>query len=230
MEARQMLNVSADPYEFTFDVQTTALMIIDMQRDFLEAGGFGETFGYRAAVLRTTIAPTRQVLDAARASGMMVIHTREGHRPDLSDLSASKKTRGRRELCIGDAGPMGRILVRGERGHDIIEELQPMQGEIVIDKAGNGAFFATDLTAILTNCAIKQLLICGVTTEVCVSTTVRDANDRGYQCLILEDCVASYVPEFHKAEIKIIKAHGGLFGWVSDSTRLLTALTSSSAL
>jgi nicotinamidase-related amidase len=140
-----MLTVSAEPYDFVFYLQTGALMIIDMQRDFLEEGGFGETFGYKAAALRTTIAPTRQVLATARAAGMMVIHTREGHRPDLSDLSAAKKARGRPKLYIGDMGPMGRILVRGERGHDIVDELRPFGGEVVIDKPGKGGFFATDL-------------------------------------------------------------------------------------
>jgi biuret amidohydrolase len=219
-----MPNVSAEPYDFDFDIPGTALMIIDMQRDFLEPGGFGETFGYGAAALRVALSPTRRVLDAARTAGMMVIYTREGHRPDLSDLSPTKKVRGHPKLCIGDTGPMGRILVRGERGHDIIDELRPIAGEIVVDKPGKGAFFATDLATILANRKIRQLVICGVTTEVCVSTTVREANDRGYNCLVLEDCTASYVPEFHEAEIKIIEAHGGLFGWVSDSRRLLRAL------
>ena len=220
-----MLAVSAEPYDFAFDIQTSALMIIDIQRDFLETGGFGETFGYKATALRTAITPSRQVLAAARAAGMAVIHTREGHRPDLSDLSLAKRRRGRPKLCIGDMGPMGRILVRDERGHDIVDELRPIEGEVVIDKPGKGAFFATDLGAIFANREIRQLVVCGVTTEVCVSTTVREANDRGYECLILEDCTASYVPEFHHAEIEIIKAHGGLFGWVSDSTRFLQALT-----
>ena len=140
-----MLAVSAEPYDFAFDIQTSALMIIDMQRDFLETGGFGETFGYKATALRTAITPSRQVLAAARAAGMAVIHTREGHRPDLSDLSLAKRRRGRPKLCIGDMGPMGRILVRDERGHDIVDELRPIEGEVVIDKPGKGAFFATDL-------------------------------------------------------------------------------------
>jgi biuret amidohydrolase len=222
-----MEKVAAAPYDFAFEVQTAALMIIDMQRDFLEPGGFGETFGYKAAALRKAILPTQRVLNAARAARMTIIHTREGHRPNLSDLPPSKKMRGHPKLCVGDAGPMGRILVRGERGHDIIDELTPLDDEVVVDKPGKGAFFATDLAQILAIRNIRQLVICGVTTEVCVSTTVREANDRGYDCLVLEDCTASYVPELHGAEIKVIKAHGGLFGWVSDSACFLKALKSS---
>jgi nicotinamidase-related amidase len=156
-----------------------------------------------------------------------VIHTREGHRPDLADLPENKKLRGRLETGIGDKGPMGRILVRGEYGHDIIDELKPAAGEPVVDKPGKGAFYATDLDSMLHNKGIRQLVVCGVTTEVCVNTTVREANDRGYDCLVLEDCVGSYFPEFQVAALNMIKAQGGIFGWVSDSQRFLAALAKS---
>ena len=219
-----MAAVQAEPYEFEFDRRSCALLIIDMQRDFVDPGGFGEALGNDVSLLRKAIAPTRKVLDEARRNAMLVIHTREGHRPDLSDLPQNKKLRGRLKAGIGDAGPMGRILVRGEYGHDIIEELKPAPGEPIIDKPGKGAFYATDLDALLHNRGIRQLVACGVTTEVCVNTTVREANDRGYDCLVLEDCTGSYFPEFQKAAIAMIKAQGGIFGWVSDSTHFLQAL------
>jgi nicotinamidase-related amidase len=219
-----MATVSSEPYEFEFEPAKCALLIIDMQRDFVDPGGFGEALGNDVSLLRKAIAPTRKVLDAARARGMLVIHTREGHRADLTDLPANKKQRGRLKTGIGDAGPMGRILVRGEYGHDIIDELRPAPGEPVIDKPGKGAFYATDLNALLHNRGIRQLVVCGVTTEVCVNTSVREANDRGYDCLVLEDCVGSYFPEFQIAALKMIKAQGGIFGWVSDSSRFLDAL------
>ena len=221
-----MAVVQAEPYEFEFNPTTSALVIIDMQRDFVEPGGFGETLGNDVSLLRKAIAPTQRVLSAARDSKMLVIHTREGHRPDLSDLPANKRRRGRLKAGIGDPGPMGRILVRGEYGHDIIDELKPGPGEPVVDKPGKGAFYATDLDALLKNRGIKQLIVCGVTTEVCVNTTVREANDRGYDCLVLADCVASYFPEFQEMGIKMIKAQGGIFGWVGDSQRFLDALAS----
>ena len=219
-----MAKVDAQPYEFEFEPTSTALVIIDMQRDFVDPGGFGEALGNDVSLLRKAIAPTRKVLDAARRRGMLVIHTREGHRPDLSDLPASKKLRGRLKNGIGDPGPMGRILVRGEYGHDIVDELKPAPGEPVVDKPGKGAFYATDLDSMLRNCGIRQLVVCGVTTEVCVNTTVREANDRGYDCLVLEDCVGSYFPEFQRAALDMIKAQGGIFGWVSDSNKFIEAL------
>jgi len=219
-----MATVHAEPYEFEFDPATTALMIIDMQRDFVDPGGFGEALGNDVSLLRKAIAPTKQVLEAARRKGLLVIHTREGHRDDLSCLPLNKKLRGRLKTGIGDKGPMGRILVRGEYGHDIIDELKPAPGEPVVDKPGKGAFYATDLDAMLHNRRVRHLVVCGVTTEVCVHTTVREANDRGYDCLVLEDCVGSYFPEFQAAALKMIKAQGGIFGWVSDSTRFLEAL------
>jgi nicotinamidase-related amidase len=159
-----------------------------------------------------------------RALGWTVIHTREGHRQDLTDLSRAKRLRGRSKTSIGDSGPMGRILVRGESGHDIIPELYPQRGEPVIDKPGKGAFYATDLHTILQHRNIKQLIVTGVTTEVCVNTTVREANDRGYDCLVPSDCVGSYFPEFHKMGLKMIKAQGGIFGWVSHSKKILAVI------
>jgi nicotinamidase-related amidase len=215
---------AAAPYPFAFEPAHTALLIIDMQRDFLEPGGFGAALGNDVALLRRTIAPTQRVLAAARAAGLPVIHTREGHRPDLADLPPAKRVRGGFATRIGDAGPMGRILVRGEPGHDIIPELAPRPGEPVIDKPGKGAFFATDLGAILAHRAIRSLIVAGVTTEVCVSTTVREANDRGFDCLVLDDCVGSYFPEFQVSALAMIAAQGGIFGWVGSSPALLDVL------
>jgi nicotinamidase-related amidase len=219
-----MHSVAAEPYDFMFQPSTSALVIIDMQRDFLEPGGFGAALGNDVALLRSAIPPTERVLRVCRAAGMMVVHTREGHRPDLSDLAPAKRVRGKFATCIGDPGPMGRILVRGEAGHDIIPELAPALGEPVVDKPGKGAFYATDLEAMLRGRGIAQLFVCGVTTEVCVHTTVREANDRGFDCLVLEDCTGSYFPQFQQAGIAMIKAQGGIFGWVAPSAALLDAL------
>jgi nicotinamidase-related amidase len=218
------VSVLAEPYEFAFIPEQTALLIIDMQRDFLEPGGFGAMLGNDLAQLRRTIEPNRRLLAAWRRAGLLVIHTREGHRPDLADLHPAKRQRGRSASRIGDRGPMGRILVRGEPGHDIIPELQPAPGEPVIDKPGKGAFYATDLEAILAARSIRQLIVTGVTTEVCVNTSVREANDRGFECLVLADCVGSYFPEFQEAGLKMIKAQGGIFGWVGESDALIDAL------
>jgi nicotinamidase-related amidase len=219
-----VLTVNAEPYPFEFEPRRTALLIIDMQRDFLEPGGFGEMLGNDVSQLRRTIEPNQRLLAAWRDCGLMVMHTREGHRPDLADLPSAKKIRGRGTTSIGDNGPMGRILVRGEAGHDIIPELYPAPGEPVIDKPGKGAFFATDLHAILQNNEIKKLVVTGVTTEVCVNTTVREANDRGYDCFVPADCVGSYFPEFQEMGLKMIKAQGGIFGWVGDSDAVIAAL------
>jgi nicotinamidase-related amidase len=221
---RETIEIAAEPYAFAFKPKECALLIIDMQRDFLEPGGFGEMLGNDVSQLRRTIEPNRRLLAAWRSAGLLTIHTREGHRPDLTDLPLAKKIRGRSATCVGDAGPMGRILVRGEPGHDIIAELYPQPGEPVIDKPGKGAFYATDLHSILQHREIEQLVVTGVTTEVCVNTTVREANDRGYECLVLEDCVGSYFPEFHAMGLKMIKAQGGIFGWVAHSEAVLTAL------
>ena len=219
-----MNTVPAEPYPFEFDPATTALVIIDMQRDFVEPGGFGETLGNDVSWLQAVVPPLRKVLDTAREVGLTVIHTREGHVPDLSDCPPAKLNRGEPSLRIGDPGPKGRILVRGEYGHDIIDDLAPVDGEIVLDKPGKGAFYATDLHAMLINRGIDTLIVCGVTTEVCVHTTVREANDRGYRCIVPSDCCASYFPEFHAAALAMVQAQGGIFGWVSDSRRILEAL------
>jgi biuret amidohydrolase len=216
-------NLAARPFPFVFEVKHTALIVIDMQRDFLEPGGFGELLGNDVSLLRTTIEPTAQVLAAARDNGMLVIHTREGHCPDLSDCPPAKLTRGGTTF-IGTDGPMGRILVRGERGHDIIDELAPQPGEPIIDKPGKGAFYATDLNLVLRERQIRSLMFCGVTTEVCVHTTVREANDRGFECVVLEDCVGSYFPEFQRVAIAMFEAQGAIFAWVSNSANVLNTL------
>jgi nicotinamidase-related amidase len=216
--------VDAEPYGFELDPSHCALLIIDMQRDFLEPGGFGEMLGNDVSQLRRTIEPNRKLLAAWRAAGLLTIHTREGHRPDLADLPPTKRVRGRGSKHIGDQGPMGRILIRGEKGHDIIPELYPQAGEPVIDKPGKGAFHATDLHTILQYHGIRQLIVTGVTTEVCVNTTVREANDRGFDCLVLEDCVGSYFPEFQAMGLKMIKAQGAIFGWVGNSQSVIAAI------
>jgi nicotinamidase-related amidase len=217
-------SMHAEPYEFEFDPRATALVMIDMQRDFVEPGGFGEALGNDVTPLQAVIGPCRRMLDAARVREMLVIHTREGHRADLTDCPPTKIVRGRGEKRIGDRGPMGRILVRGEPGHDIVPELAPGPGEVVVDKPGKGAFFATDFDHVLHNRGIRSLIVCGVTTEVCVNTTVREANDRGYECVVLADCVGSYFPEFQRVALEMIKAQGGIFGWVSDSKSALESL------
>ena len=216
--------VLAEPEPIDLDWSKTALVIIDMQRDFMEPGGFGETLGNDVSQLARAVIPIASVLAAARDSGMLVIHTREGHLPDLSDAPPAKVERGAPSLRIGDPGPMGRILIRGEAGHDIIPELYPVAGEVVIDKPGKGAFYATELGDTLKKYGIDNLLVCGVTTEVCVNTTVREANDRGYRCVVISDGCASYFPEFHEMGLKMIKAQGGIFGWVADSGSVLKAM------
>jgi nicotinamidase-related amidase len=219
-----MTQIAAEPASIAIDLARTALIIIDMQRDFLEPGGFGETLGNDVSLLKSAVGPCRRVLAAARKVGMLVIHTREGHRPDMSDAPPAKVERGAPSKRIGDPGPMGRILIQGEPGHDIIEELYPIAGEPVVDKPGKGAFYATNLGLILANRDIENLLVCGVTTEVCVNTTVREANDRGFRCIVLSDCCGSYFPEFHQMGLAMIKAQGGIFGWVTGSQQLLTAM------
>ena len=216
--------VKAEPEPIMVDWRKTALVIIDMQRDFLEPGGFGETLGNDVSQLASAVGPISKVLAAARKSGMLVIHTREGHLPDLSDAPPAKVERGAPSLRIGDPGSMGRILIRGEAGHDIIPALYPVAGEVVIDKPGKGAFYATQLCDVLKQRGIENLLVCGVTTEVCVNTTVREANDRGYRCVVIADGCASYFPEFHDMGLKMIKAQGGIFGWVAGSAAVLEAI------
>jgi nicotinamidase-related amidase len=216
--------IDAEPEPIAIDLGRTALIIIDMQRDFLEPGGFGETLGNDVSQLAAAVGPCRAVLDAARRRGLLVVHTREGHLPDLSDAPPAKVERGHPNLRIGAPGPMGRILIRGEPGHDIIPALYPIAGEAVIDKPGKGAFYATGLGPLLADKGIENLLVCGVTTEVCVNTTVREANDRGYRCVVLADCCASYFPEFHASGLAMIKAQGGIFGWVAQSAPVVAAL------
>jgi nicotinamidase-related amidase len=220
-----IVNIQARPYDFPFDARRAAFLIIDMQRDFLEPGGFGAALGNDVSHLRAAIAPIGAVLAACRAARIFIIHTREGHRPDLSDLNQAKHRRGRFATRIGDPGPMGRILVRGAEGHDIIDELAPAIDEPVIDKPGKGAFYATDLETILRGRGITQLILAGVTTEVCVHTTLREANDRGFECLVLSDGTASYFPEFHKTALDMACAQDGIFGWVAPSTAVIPALS-----
>jgi nicotinamidase-related amidase len=216
--------VDAEPEPLTIDPSRTAVVIIDMQRDFLEPGGFGQALGNDVSLLGAAIRPCMALLETARRKRMLVIHTREGHRPDMTDAPKAKVERGAPHMRIGDEGPMGRILIRGEPGHDIIRDLYPRAGEPVVDKPGKGAFYATDLALILQDRNIENLIVCGVTTEVCVHTTVREGNDRGYRCIVPGDCCGSYFPEFHEVGLRMIKAQGGIFGWVTDSTRLLGAL------
>jgi nicotinamidase-related amidase len=218
------VSFEAEPAPLTVDIDRAALVIIDMQRDFLEPGGFGAALGNDVSRLQAAVGPCQAVLDAARNHGIMIIHTREGHRPDLSDAPPHKVERGDPKNRIGAHGPMGRILVRGEPGHDIIPELYPIGDEPVIDKPGKGAFYQTDLELMLHNHGIDTLFVCGVTTEVCVNTTIREANDRGFRCIALSDCCASYFPQFHEAGLAMIKAQGGIFGSVTGSEQLLNAL------
>lgn len=218
------IDVPAEPSPFPIVAGKTALVLIDMQRDFLLPGGFGESLGNDVGQLLAVVPPLAALLAAARAAGVMVIHTREGHQPDLSDCPPAKLSRGAPSKRIGDEGKYGRILIRGQYGHDIVDELTPIDGEIVIDKPGKGAFYATELSAVLTQAGITQLLITGVTTEVCVHTTTREANDRGYECLVVSDCVGSYFPDFQRIGLEMIKAQGGIFGWVAASVEVIPAL------
>jgi biuret amidohydrolase len=219
-----MPTIHAEPFDLDFDLDSTALVIIDMQRDFVLPGGFGEALGNDTSPLLDAVEPIKRVLDVAREKGMLVVHTREGHRPDLSDCPPAKLDRGGQRF-IGEEGPMGRILVQGEQGHDIIHQLYPIEGEPVIDKPGKGSFYATDLQLILENRGIKTLIVCGVTLEVCVHTTVREANDRGYECVVLSDGVASYFPDFYTYGLEMIKAQGAIFGWVATSQDFIDAVS-----
>jgi len=216
--------VQAEPAPFAMDPEATALVVIDMQRDFLLPGGFGESLGNDVSLLQKVVPPLAGLIAVAREVGMLVIHTREGHLPDLSDCPPAKLTRGAPSKRIGDPGAFGRILIRGEYGHDIVDELAPVEGEIVIDKPGKGAFYGTDLQGILSDRGITQLIVTGVTTEVCVHTTTREANDRGYECLVVSDCVGSYFPEFQRIGLEMVSAQGGIFGWVADSATVIAAL------
>ncbi|TWO70928.1 cysteine hydrolase [Caenimonas sedimenti] len=219
-----MTTIAAVPFLYNFDVAATALVIIDMQRDFVEPGGFGETLGNDVSLLQAIVPACQAVLAAWREAGGLVVHTREAHTPNLSNCPPAKRNRGAPTLRIGDVGPMGRILVAGEPGNQIIPELAPAAGEIVLDKPGKGAFYATPLHEQLQANGITHLLFMGVTTEVCVQTSMREANDRGYDCLLLEDCTESYFPQFKAAAVEMMRAQGAIVGWTATSAQLLAAL------
>ncbi len=219
----------ARPFEFVLAAGRAALVVIDMQRDFIEPDGFGAALGNDVRQLAAAIGPTRALLEAWRARGWPVVHTRESHAPDLSDCPPSKRDRGQPALRIGDPGPMGRLLVRGEPGCEIVPALAPVPGETVIDKPGKGAFHATPLEAVLRGLGVTQLVIAGVTTEVCVQTTMREANDRGFDCLLVEEATASYFPEFKRATIDMIVAQGGIVGWAAPLASVLAALPAPAA-
>jgi biuret amidohydrolase len=219
-----MLRVPATPFDYPLAPGHTALVIIDMQRDFIEPGGFGASLGNDVSHLQSAITPIAALLAAWRARGWPVLHTREAHRADLTDCPPAKRLRGTPALRIGDAGPMGRLLVAGEPGTDIIAALAPAPGETVIDKPGKGMFCATDVHALLQDAGITHLVFTGVTTEVCVQTSMREANDRGYDCLIVDDATASYFPEFKAATLAMLTAQGAIVGWCTGSHTLIQSL------
>ncbi|MBV1702958.1 MAG: cysteine hydrolase [Hyphomicrobiales bacterium] len=220
-----MATIDARPFAFPFDKRKAALMIIDMQRDFLEHGGFGEALGNDVTLLGAIVPAVGRLLQAWRAHDLTIIHTMECHRPDLSDLPAAKRDRGEPKLRIGEIGPMGRILVAGEPGTEIIAALSPRGDEIVIEKPGKGAFYATNLSEILKSRGITQLVFTGVTTEVCVQTTMREANDRGYECLLVEDATESYFPNFKAATLDMVRAQGAIVGWTALTNDILQGLS-----
>jgi biuret amidohydrolase len=223
--ASNQLRVEAMPFEFAFSFATTALVIIDMQRDFIEEGGFGASLGNDVSRLAAIVPTVACVLAAWRAKNGVVVHTRESHLPDLSDCPPAKRFRGNPILRIGDIGAMGRLLVRGEAGTSIIESLKPIKGEIEIDKPGKGAFYRTPLHEELLKRKIEKLIFMGVTTEVCVQSSMREANDRGFDCMVLSDCTESYFAEYKATTLSMISAQGGIVGWVGDSTSLLASIS-----
>lgn len=218
------MQVAARPYPFALDPAKVALVVIDMQRDFIEPGGFGDSLGNDVARLKAIVPTVAALIGLFRAQGLPVLHTREAHRPDLSDCPPAKRLRGAPGLRIGDRGAMGRILIAGEPGNAILPELQPLPGEIAIDKPGKGMFWATGLHETLQGMGITQLVFAGVTTEVCVQTSMREANDRGYDCLLIEDATESYFPAFKTAAIEMIVAQGGIVGWAAPLAALKAAL------
>ena len=219
-----MLQVDALPFPYRFEPVHTALLMIDMQRDFIEPGGFGEALGNNVTRLQTAVEPAARLLELCRARGILIVHTKEAHRLDLGDCPPAKRLRGEARLRIGDPGPMGRILIDGEPGNDFIAPCAPLPGEMVIAKPGKGAFYATDLEARLREQAITHLIVGGVTTEVCVQTSLREANDRGYECLLIEEATASYFPEFKAATLAMMVAQGGIVGWTASLIALARAL------
>ncbi|MEM9089740.1 MAG: isochorismatase family cysteine hydrolase [Cyanobacteria bacterium P01_F01_bin.53] len=226
-----MLSIQAQPYEYLLpEKKHLALVIIDMQRDFLEPGGFGEILGNDVSKLQSIVPAVQQLQSAFREKGLTIIQTKEGHRPDLSDCLPSKRARGKGALTIGDEGPMGRILILGEPGNDIIDDLKPEPGEVVINKPGKGAFYQTALETVLQERQITHLVFTGVTTEVCVQSTMREANDRGYECLLVEDATASYFPEFKQATLEMVRAQGGIVGWTATTQQVIKSVSAYGAL
>jgi nicotinamidase-related amidase len=219
-----MGRIAAAPFDFAFEPATIGLVVIDMQRDFIEPGGFGASLGNDVRPLQAIVPTVRRLIDGFRAAGLPVLHTRECHRPDLSDCPPAKRNRGAPSLRIGDPGPMGRVLIAGEPGAEIVPELAPLPDEVVIDKPGKGAFYATDFGAHLERLGLRQLVFAGVTTEVCVQTTMREANDRGYDCLIATDATESYFPQFKAAAVEMIRAQGAIVGWTASTDTVLEAL------
>jgi nicotinamidase-related amidase len=220
-----MRTIKAKPYDYHFDPARLALVIIDMQRDFIEPGGFGAALGNDVRRLGHIVPTVKKLLDAFRSLGLTIVHTKECHRPDLTDCPPAKRSRGRGSLRIGDRGPMGRILITGEPGNDFVPGLEPLPGEVVIPKPGKGAFYATDLQDELTRRDITHLLFTGVTTEVCVQTSMREANDRGYECLLVEDATESYFPHFKQATLEMVRAQDGIVGWTATSRDVHAACT-----
>ncbi|WFP64793.1 isochorismatase family cysteine hydrolase [Mesorhizobium sp. WSM4904] len=219
-----MAKIEALPFAFAFEPQSTALIVIDMQRDFAEPGGFGASLGNDVSRVTAIVPTVKRLIEGFRAAGLPVIHTMECHRPDLSDLPPAKRNRGNPSIRIGDVGPMGRVLIAGEPGTAILDELAPLPGEIVIEKPGKGAFYATGLGDDLKRIGARQLVFAGVTTEVCVQTTMREANDRGYECLVAEDATESYFPEFKTAALAMIKAQGAIVGWTATTDQVLEGI------
>jgi len=219
-----MAEIAARPFPFTFDPASLALIVIDMQRDFIEPGGFGASLGNDVQPLQAIVPTVRRLLDGFRTAGLPVIHTRECHRPDLSDCPPAKRERGAPTLRIGDPGPMGRVLIAGEPGAEIVAEVAPQPGEAVIDKPGKGAFYATPLAEQLAALGTRALVFAGLTTEVCVQTTMREANDRGFDCLLAEDATDSYFPAFKQATLEMIRAQGAIVGWTATTDQILAAL------